>query len=79
VKKSAAEVFKYSSSIRFHSWVWTVEQLDRYLKNPSSVVRGTTMASRVRNGMDWADLIVFLTTLRSPEDAAKLRGNPIKQ
>jgi cytochrome c len=71
--RPAAEGFNYSSSIRFASWIWTVERLDNYLKNPSAVVAGATTASIVRNEKDRAEIIAYLNTLHSPPGAPKYR------
>jgi cytochrome c len=71
--KPSVPGFKYSSSIRIYSWRWDAERLDRYLTNPRSVVRGASMASRVHNAKDRADIIAYLKTLRSPEGTPKMR------
>jgi cytochrome c2 len=66
--------FDYSSSIwLIHSWRWDVTRLDRFLQNPRAVDRRATMASRVRDRKDRADIIAYLKTLRSPPGAPTFR------
>lgn len=58
--------FKYSPAMRASGLVWTWENLDRYLKAPSAVVRGTSMVvPGIRNDADRSDLIAFLAALPS--------------
>jgi cytochrome c len=45
----SAPGFRYKSVIEIFSWSWSIERLDRYLRDPGSAVRGATMVSQVKN------------------------------
>jgi cytochrome c len=62
--------FAYSNAMKNKKGKWTIEELDRYLENPSKVVPGTSMTFLgIRRATDRAALIVYLT---------KQSDNPIK-
>ena len=52
--------YNYSFGLKNSHIVWTEDNLDKWLTDPQSVVRGTKMFYKVNNPQDRADLIAFL-------------------
>ena len=60
---------RYSPAMRSYGGTWTPERLDRYLRQPTMEVEGTTMVfPGIPNADDRADLIAWLN-LNSPSPA----------
>jgi len=63
-KAGTLESFSYSPAMRSQEFVWTEEQLDKWLQQPSSVVAGTTMNfPGIANIQTRKALIAYLKTL----------------
>lgn len=69
---------RYSQGLRESTLVWEEASLDKYLKNPSGLVPGTTMTARLSKPEDRANLIAFLKTTQS-QNAKPADGVPIPQ
>jgi cytochrome c len=54
--------FAYSPALKKAKFVWTPQKLNQWLKGPSKVVRGTTMAFTVSDPQDRAAIIAYLGT-----------------
>lgn len=53
--------FDYSAALQKSGLVWTVEALDRWLRDPNALVPGNAMRVQLANDpIDRADLIAFL-------------------
>lgn len=61
-KKGAHDGYNYSSGMKEVGGEWTYEKLYDFLKQPSSVVKGTKMSYRLRKYKQRADVIAFLRT-----------------
>ncbi|MFN0263064.1 cytochrome C [Tepidamorphus sp. 3E244] len=74
-KAGALDDFRYSRGMKAAAedgLVWTVENIDRFLQSPRSVVRRTSMSFRgLDDAGERADIIAFLQTI-TPEDFASL-------
>jgi len=74
--------FAYSDSMKKMSGVWTLEQLDDFLKSPKGMVPGTKMTfTGLPRGDERADVIAYLNTLSDnpkplPKAAEKLAAPP---
>ena len=59
------EGFKYSAANKAAGLTWDAATLDKYLVDPKSVVKGTTMTyPGVKNDGERADIIAYLETLK---------------
>lgn len=61
--------FSYTQALRESGLVWDAATLDRFLANPTAVVPGTTMVLNVPQPNNRRDLIAYLATLTSGEEA----------
>jgi cytochrome c len=52
--------YNYSHALQNSKIVWTEENLDKWLTNPSKMVPGTKMFYAVPDAQDRADIIAFL-------------------
>ncbi len=69
---AAVSDFAYSGALDSAGLTWDAETLDRFLRRPSDVVPGNTMAfAGIANAADRAALITFLTV-----ESAKAAGKP---
>lgn len=62
-KKAAVKGFNYSAALRKVGGTWTLEELNCYLKNPRTIVRGGTMAFRMSRAKQRAAIIRYMMTL----------------
>jgi len=62
-RKAASTDFGYSAALTRWGRAWTPELLQRYLANPAALVPGTTMAQRVTDPGERADVVAFLSSL----------------
>ncbi len=69
-RKAASSDFGYSPALRRWGKTWTPRLLGRYLANPTALVPGTTMAQRVSDAQERADLVAYLGTLSATTGAA---------
>ena len=62
VGRAAASVpgYNYSRALQNAKIIWTEENLDKWLANPSQFVPGTKMFFAVQDAQDRADIIAFL-------------------
>jgi cytochrome c2 len=61
--------FNYSPALKKAQLTWDSATLDKWLQNPSRVVRGTTMFATVPSSTDRKRLIAYLKTLSGDEHA----------
>lgn len=59
-RAGTASGYSYSPALRAARFSWTVENLDRWLTNPSAMVPGTRMGFRLSDAGRRADVIAFL-------------------
>jgi len=52
--------YNYSPALRGAKFIWTEDNLDKWLTNPQDFVPGTKMFYQVKNPQDRADIIEFL-------------------
>jgi cytochrome c len=67
--------FRYSPALKNAHLTWDATALDKWLQNPSSLVRGTTMFVNVPSSADRQNLIAYLKTL-SPDARASSATTP---
>ncbi len=70
-RAGAAAGYDYSPALRGSGLIWNAPTLDRWLANPTALVPGTRMGTRVAEARDRRDIIAFL---RSPAAAGPDRG-----
>lgn len=64
-KAGTAAGFRYSPAMQKADLVWNDGNLDKYLENPRTFIRGNRMAfPGVRSDRERADLIAYLKTLK---------------
>jgi cytochrome c len=65
--------FSYSAAMKAEQGQWTAEELDEFLANPRTAVKGTTMAfAGIRRAEERADVIAYLQKLSdSPKPLPK--------
>lgn len=64
-KKHAAKAgYKYSKAIQAVPGVYDYEAMNKWLKNPQKVAKGTKMALKVKKDATRADIIKYLETLK---------------
>lgn len=56
--------YEYSPALKKAKFVWTPQQLDKWLQGPSKLVRGTNMAFTVPKPEDRAAIIAYLTVAK---------------
>jgi cytochrome c len=56
--------FDYSPALRAAGFVWTPQQLDRWLQNPGALVPGTYMGFRLASAQERQVIIAYLGTQR---------------
>ena len=59
-KAGSARDFDYSLALKKSKIVWDDRTLDRWLRNPESLIPGQKMSYQVAEASDRADLIAFL-------------------
>ena len=64
---SQPEFDRYSPALSAADIVWTVEALDRFLKNPMGMVPGTFMPMLISDDKTRADVIAYLETLQQQD------------
>ncbi|HEY1905653.1 MAG TPA: PQQ-dependent sugar dehydrogenase, partial [Myxococcaceae bacterium] len=69
-RKAASTDFSHSAALRRWGKTWTPELLGKYLANPGALVPGTTMAVRVPDRAQRADVVAYLASLKAPPAAA---------
>jgi cytochrome c len=57
---------RYSKAMTASGMTWDEKTLDAFLTEPAKVLPGTTMAIKLPNPQDRADVIAYLKTLASP-------------
>ena len=57
---------RYSKAMTASGMTWDEQTLDAFLTEPAKVLPGTTMAIKLPNPQDRADVIAYLKTLASP-------------
>ena len=57
---------RYSKAMTASGMTWNEQTLDAFLTEPTKVLPGTTMAIRLPNPQDRADVIAYLKILASP-------------
>ncbi len=62
--------FRYSPALKSAHLTWDNATLDKWLQNPSGLVRGTTMFVNVPGSADRQNLIAYLRTLSAGANAA---------
>jgi cytochrome c len=60
-KAGSVPGFTYSPALKKAKFVWTPQQLDKWLQGPGKLVRGTAMAFTVPKAEDRAAIIAYLT------------------
>jgi cytochrome c len=64
-KAGEAPAFSYSKAVKDSGITWSDENLDKYLTNPQSVIKGTRMAfPGLQKQQDRDDIIAYLKTLK---------------
>ena len=61
----SVEGFDYSTALKSSSVVWDVQSLDRWLTDPESLIPGQRMSYRLGDAALRADVIAYLSTLKS--------------
>lgn len=56
--------YSYSAALKAAGFVWTEQQLDKWLTDPQALVPGQKMNFRVSNPNDRADIIAYLKSLK---------------
>jgi glucose/arabinose dehydrogenase len=69
-RKAATTDFSYSAALSRWGKAWTPELLGKYLANPGALVPGTTMAVRLPDRAQRADVVAYLASLRAPAASA---------
>jgi cytochrome c len=59
-KSASVPGYHYSAALKKLNVVWTPENLDRWLKNPTAFAPGTLMGFRLNSAQDRADVIAYL-------------------
>ena len=62
-KAASAPGFPYTPALKTSGLVWTKENLDRFLTDPSKLVPGTAMPISVPDAKTRQDLIAYLASL----------------
>jgi len=63
-ERASHEGFTYTAAMKSKPGKWTIQDLDRYLVSPRSMVPGTSMAfAGITKGPERADLLAYLNTL----------------
>ncbi len=70
-ESGSAAGFGYSPALKNAHLTWDGATLDKWLQNPSGLVRGTTMFVNVPNSADRQNLIAYLRTLSSDTKASR--------
>jgi cytochrome c len=70
-QSAGAAGFSYSPALKNAHLTWDGAALDKWLQNPSGLVRGTTMFVNVPNSADRQNLIAYLRTLSSDTKASR--------
>ncbi len=65
-KAASAAGFGYTDALKASKLVWTPANLDRFLAGPSRLVPGTAMPIAVGDAKTRADLIAYLTSVKTP-------------
>lgn len=63
-KAGSVAGFEYSPALKKAKFVWTPQQLDKWLQGPGKLVRGTNMAFTVSSPEDRAAIIAYLTVAK---------------
>lgn len=64
-KTASVPGFDYSDAHKAAGWVWTAENLNRYIADPRAATPGTTMKFKgAFDPAERADIIAYLATLR---------------
>jgi cytochrome c len=63
--------FGYSPALKNAHLTWDGATLDKWLQNPSGLVRGTTMFVNIPNSADRQNLVAYLRTLSSDTKASR--------
>jgi cytochrome c len=63
-KAGSVPGFEYSSALKKAKFIWTPQQLDKWLQGPGKLVRGTSMAFTVSKPEDRAAIIAYLTVAK---------------
>ena len=69
-RKAASTDFSYSAALSRWGKTWTPELLGKYLANPGALVPGTTMAVRLPDRAQRADVVAYLASLKAPATSA---------
>jgi glucose/arabinose dehydrogenase len=69
-RKAGSTDFAHSAALRRWGKTWTPQLLDKYLANPTALVPGTTMAVRVPDRAQRADVVAYLASLKAPAAVA---------
>lgn len=56
--------YNYSTALKAAGFVWTEQQLDKWLTDPQALVPGQKMNFRVANATDRTDIIAYLRSLK---------------
>jgi cytochrome c2 len=75
-RKAASTDYRDSAAPTRWGRTWTPEQLQRYLTDPGALVPGTTMAIRVTDPCERADLVAYLKTLKASTAAPAVTAAP---
>ena len=78
-RKAASTDFGYSPALSRWGRTWTPELLGRYLTNPGALVPGTTMAQKIADPRERADLVAYLGSLmpvKAPAGPAPVASGP---
>ena len=70
-KIAVRQDFAYSPALKNAHLTWDGATLDKWLQNPSGLVRGTTMFVNVASSADRQNLIAYLRTLSSDAKASR--------
>jgi len=62
--------YRYSPALKEAHQTWDAGALDKWLQNPSGLVRGTTMLVSVSSSADRQNLIAYLRTLSPDAEAS---------
>lgn len=70
-RAGTAAGYDYSSALRGSGLFWDAPTLERWLENPTALVPGTRMGTRVAVERDRRDIIAFLRSLAAVTDRAE--------
>jgi cytochrome c len=59
--------FHYSTALKKLNVVWNAQTLDRWLRNPAAMARGTAMGYRLTEAQERADVIAYLGQQSAPK------------